>query len=187
MDDAVELVKRAIDAPNSVAETAIDAIPRMGDAGKPLVDVALAKLKSDNPYARYAAIGLVGTLSPQEATKHAAELGRLVGDELTEIRACAAFVLEKIGPAGSPAAESLAKALTNEMDEPLRDRYVDALIAMGPGAKPAIPALLKLATDQTLPLGRRGRVIAAVVAADPSSPEVATTSRRGRPPTPTSP
>ena len=76
-DDAVELVKRALDAPNNVAQTAIDAIPRMGEAGKPLVEIALAKLKSDNPYARYAAIGLVGTLPPDEATKHAAELGRL--------------------------------------------------------------------------------------------------------------
>ena len=44
-DDAVELVKRAIDAPNNVAQTAIDAIPRMGDAGKPLVGIALAKLR----------------------------------------------------------------------------------------------------------------------------------------------
>ena len=33
-DDAVELVKRALDAPNNVAQTAIDAIPRMGEAGK---------------------------------------------------------------------------------------------------------------------------------------------------------
>ena len=37
----------------------------MGDAGKPLVDIALAKLQSDNPYAQYAAIGLVGTLAPR--------------------------------------------------------------------------------------------------------------------------
>ena len=43
--------------------------------------------------------------------KHAAELGRLVSDELAEIRQRAAFVLEKFGPAGSPAADSLAKAL----------------------------------------------------------------------------
>jgi HEAT repeat protein len=172
-DDAVELVKRALDASNNVAQTAIDAIPRMLEAGKPLMELALAKLKSDNPYARYAAIGLVGSLPPDEATKHAAELGRLLSDELSEIRARAAFVLEKIGPAGAPAADALAKALVIETDESLRDRYVDALIAMGAGAKPALPALLPLATDKSLPVGRRERVIAAVAAADPSSPEVA--------------
>jgi len=174
-DDAVDLVKRALDAPNNVAETAIEAIPRMGTAGKPLVGVALAKLTSDNPYARHAAIGLVGTLPPEDGMKHAAELGRLTADEHTEIRARAAFVIEKLGPAGSAAAEALAMALTTEKDESLRDRYVDALIAMGPGAKTALPALLPLASDQGLPVGRRERVIAAIAAADPSSAEVAKT------------
>ena len=37
-DDAVELIKRALDAPNNVAQTAIDAIPRMGEAGKTLME-----------------------------------------------------------------------------------------------------------------------------------------------------
>ena len=37
-----------------------------------------------------------------------------LSDELAEIRLRAAFVLEKIGPAGSPAAEALAKALVSE-------------------------------------------------------------------------
>ena len=173
-DDAVELVKRAIDAPNNVAQTAIDAIPRMGDAGRPLVGIALAKLRSDNPYAKYAAIGLVGTLESDEAKKHAAELGLLVSDELAEVRQRAAFVLEKLGPAGSPAADSLGKALLAETDESIRDRFVDALIAMGTGAKPALPALLPLAADRSLPVSRRERVIAAVATADPSSKDVAT-------------
>lgn len=174
-EDAVDLVKRAIDAPNNVAGIAIEAIPRMGDAGKALAEVALAKLNGENPYARHAAVGLVGTLPPKVAMKHAAELGKLTADEHTEIRARAAFVLEKLGPAGSSAAEALATALTTEKDESLRDRYVDALIAMGPGAKRALPALLPLAADQSLPVGRRERVIAAIAAADPSSVEVAKT------------
>jgi HEAT repeat protein len=174
-DAAVELVKRALDAPNNVAQTAIEAIPRMGDAGNPLVEPALAKLSGENPYARYSAIGLVGTLPPEEAKNHAAKLGELANDELAEIRGRAASVLEKLGPAGAPAAESLAKALVNETDESLRDRFVDALIAMGSGARPALPALLTLAVDKNLPVGRRERVIEAVAAADPSSPEVSRT------------
>jgi len=172
-DEAVELVKRALDAPNNVAQTAIDSIPRMGDAGKPLVAIALGKLKSDNPYARFAAIDLVATLPPEDARKHASELGSLTTDEQPEIRRRAAFVLEKLGPAGSAAAAALARALSTEMDESLRDRFVDALIAMGSGAKSALAALLPIAKDTSLPLSRRERTIAALAAADPSSADVA--------------
>jgi HEAT repeat protein len=171
--EAVELVRRALDAPNNVAQTAIEAIPRMGDAAKPLVATALTKLRSENPYARYAAIDLVGTLPSDEAMKHAAELGKLTADDLPEIRQRAALVLEKLGPAASPAAETLAKNLSTESDDSLRDRFVDALIAMGTGAKPALAALSPLAKDTSLPVSRRERVIAALAAADPSSAEVA--------------
>ena len=41
-DEAVELIKQTIEAPNSVAMIAIEAIPRMGDAGKPLIPLASA-------------------------------------------------------------------------------------------------------------------------------------------------
>jgi HEAT repeat protein len=172
-DEAIELVKRAIDAPNTVAQTAIEAIPRMGDATKPLVAIALTKLTSDNPYARYAAIDLVGTLPREEAMKHAADLGRLTSDDLREIRQRAALVLEKLGPAASPAAEELAKNLPTETDDSLRDRFVDALVAMGPGAKPALAALFPLAKDASLPVSQRERIITALATAGPSSEEVA--------------
>lgn len=173
-DEAVQLVRRAIDAPNNVAQTAIDAIPRMGEAGQSLVAPALKKLADkENPYARFAAIGLVGTLSPAESMKHAAELGRLATDEVKEIRRRAGLVLERLGPAAAPAAAALGNAITSEQDESLRDQLVDALIAMGPGAKPALSALLPLAADQTLPVSRREKVIAAVITADPESKDVA--------------
>jgi HEAT repeat protein len=167
-------VKRAIDAPNNVAQTAIDAIARMGEAGKPLIEPALKKLgDKENPYARFAAIGLVGTLPPAQAAKVAADVGKLATDSERDIRSRAASVLEQLGPAGASAAPALSKALATEMDEAIRDQFVDALIAMGPGAKPALPALLPLASDATLPVGRREKLIAAIVAADPSSKEVA--------------
>jgi HEAT repeat protein len=174
--DAVELIKRAIDAPNNVARTAIEAIPRMGAAGKPLVELALKKLSDkENSSARFAAIGLIEGLPPGEAMLRAADLGRLVTDEIPEIRQRAAFVLERLGPIGSAAAKSLGEALATDKDESLRDQVVDALLAMGPGAKPALPALLHLAADSTLPVSRREKLIAAIVAADPASPMVATT------------
>jgi HEAT repeat protein len=172
-DDAVALVRRAIKEKTSVAMIAIDAIPRMGAAGKSLVADALAELGSENPYARFAAVGLVGTLPPAEATKAAASVGKLATDPEPEIRRRAGFVLEQIGPAAAPAAEALGKALVGEKDEPLREQFVDALVAMGSGAKPALPALLPMATDKSLSVNRRTRVLAAIAVADPTAKETA--------------
>jgi HEAT repeat protein len=172
-DDAVALVKLAIDAPGEAAGLAIDAIPRMGEAGKSLVPAALGKFQSDNPYARFAAIGLVGTLPPGEAEKQAAAVAKLATDPEPEIRTRAGFVLEKLGPNAAPAAETLGKALASEKDESIRDQFIDALIAMGTGAKPALPALLQIASDKSVPLSIRSRVIAAIATADPASKEVA--------------
>jgi HEAT repeat protein len=169
---AVELVKRAIDAPNAVAQTAIASIPRMGEAGKPLIPLALAKLSSDNPYARYAAIGLVGTLPAPEATKSAEELAKLATDSYPAIRYRVGAVLEKLGPAGSPAAATLGTALLNESDEGIRDQFVDAIIAMKQGARPALASLLKLAARSSQPVQRQVKVLSALVVADPSSKEV---------------
>jgi len=172
--EAVELVKLAIDAPNSVAQTAIDAIPRMGEAGKALIPAALAKLTPDaNPYARYAAVGLVGSLPPEEAAAAAGALGKLATDKEQMIRLRVGRVLERLGPNASAAAEALGAALAKEQDLGVRDQFIDALTAMGAGAKPALPALLPLVTDQAVTLAQRLRVIAAVASADPASPEVA--------------
>lgn len=172
-DDATELIRRAIDSPNSVASYAIESLPRMGDAAKPLIPLALAKLESPNPYARLAAIELVGTLEPTEAKKHAAELGRLASDPEQIIRYRAGCVLESLGAMGSPAAEALGKALASEKEARVRDQFVSALAAMGPGAKPALAELLTLAREPNLQLEERRLLFRALVTADPRSKEVA--------------
>jgi HEAT repeat protein len=176
-DEAVALVRRAIQANNSVAMTAIDAIPRMGEGGKALVEDALAKLKfradKANPYAQYAAVGLVGTLPPAEATKYAADLGDLATNKEPLIRQRVGFVLEKLGPAAAPAAAALGAAIPAETNSGIRDQFIDALVATGPGAKPALPTLLKLVADPASGASQRQRLVAAVVVADPASKEVA--------------
>jgi HEAT repeat protein len=144
----------------------------MGEAGKPLIPIALAKLTSDNPFARFAAAGLVGTLPPAEATKHAPELGKLTTDKVPDIRHRAGIVLEKLGKAAAPAADDLGKAYKEETVEIIREQFLDALIAMGSGAKPALPVLLPLAREKTLTPAQRIRVIAAIGTADPTSKEV---------------
>jgi HEAT repeat protein len=105
--------------------------------------------------------------------KVAGDLGALATDSEPDIRMRVALVLEKLGPAGAPAAAALGQALASETEEAIREQVIDALIAMGPGAKPALPKLLPLVTDKSLPVNRRERVIAAVTVADSASKDVA--------------
>jgi HEAT repeat protein len=184
-DEAIELMKRAMDAPNSVAQDAVEAIPRLGEAGKSLIPIALSKLKSDNPYARYAAIGVVGTLEPSEAVKYLPDLARLATDVVPKseepkgdrrgqnsIRMRVGVVLEKLGPAAAPAAEALAKAISSEKDSAVREQFYDAIMAMGPEAKPAFQVLVKYASEPP-PLERRKQVFEALVGIDPGAKEAA--------------
>jgi HEAT repeat protein len=83
------------------------------------------------------------------------------------------MVLEKIGPAGFDAAVALGKAIAAESDVGIREQFIDALVAMGPGAKSALPALLQLVNEQDAPPSQRMRLLTAIAVAGPSSKEVA--------------
>ncbi len=173
-ESALEFLKQAIDAPrpSPMPQAAIEALPRMGESGKKLMPLALAKLTSDNEYARYAAIGLVGTLPPEEAGKYAADIGKYAADPIKDIRIQVGLVLERLGAAGAPAAEAVGKAIPKEEVEVIRDQFVIALIGMGPGAKPALPALLALLADKSYPARQRIAILGAISAIDPASREV---------------
>lgn len=171
--ESIDLMKRAIDSPNEgVAGVAIQGILRMGEAGKELIPLALAKMNDTNPYTRYAAVWLVGELLAVEATKSAAEVGKRTTDDFVDIRRLAGRVLERLGPAGAPAADALGKAVATEKEIDVRDQFVEALIAMRGDAKPALPGLLPLLSDSSLSVPIRAKVIAVVVVADPASPDV---------------
>lgn len=173
-EDAAALIKRGIEAPiPGVAAYAIEAITRMGATGKPLVPLALTKIADPNSYTRYTVVSLVGKLPPDEAAKYAAEVGKLATDTEPDVRRAVARVLEQHGTYSSPAADALGKALATEKELDIRDQFVEALIAMGVGAKPALPALLPLVAEKALLATLRTKVIAAVVVADAGSPEVA--------------
>lgn len=171
--EVLQLMKQVLDANGPPAALVIEALPRIGAAGKELVPAAVAKLTSTNVAVRFAAVGLVGTLAPAEASRHADALGKLATDPEQLVRRRVGMVLEKLGPAAVPAAEALGKAIPEEKDEGIRDQLVDAVVAMGPGAKPALPALLARAREATPQVERRARLFAAVVAADPASKDVA--------------
>jgi HEAT repeat protein len=172
--EAADLVRRAMDAPNEVAYEAIVAIPRMGEAGKPLVPVALGKLTSDNRSARAGAVELIGKLDKAEAAKVVPELSKLATDPEPGVRYHVAETLKKLGPVGAPAAEAIGAALAADKNEDARKRFAVALVAMKSGARGAVPACLPALSDKTLPSRLRGQLIVTLAVAAPDSKELAT-------------
>lgn len=170
-EEARRLLQAAIEAPNAVALSAIATLPRLGKVGKDLVPIALAQLRSANPYARLAAVELVGTLPPDQARQYVSQLAELTTDAEPVIRQEVATVLQKLGPAAGAAASAVAKAWQQEGSEPLRDAWIDALLAMGTEAKAAIDPLLSAASDAQLPANRRLRIIVALPQANPAEPK----------------
>lgn len=174
LDNPMALMKSAFASSSpGVPAMAVDAVARMGPPGKPLVPAALKQLSSTMPDARYAAVGFVGTLEPAEAAKQVPELAKLAADPEPLIRRRVGLVLEKLGPAGAGAADSVGKVLLKETDDAVRDQFVDTLVAMGPGAKPAVAGLIPIVTDTNATALLRIKVIGAVVAADPASKDTA--------------
>jgi len=166
---ALELIKQAMDAPNRLAQQAIEAIPRLGAAGQPLLALAMHKLTSDNSAARYAALGLLGRMDRREQVQQLAAVSRLLSDTEASIRARAAEVLSKLGPDAAPAAEALGQALTVEKNDGVRYRLVEALIALEAAAKPAAPALLPFLSNKSVPLSLRLQLPRLLARADPTS------------------
>ena len=132
--------------------------------------LALGKLTSENPNARFAAVGLVGTLPPEEATKYAADVGKLALDRFPPIKQRAGIVLEKLGKAAAPAGPCA------EPGPPGRDgrttaRPIHRCHRDGTGGE-ALPTLLPLVRDSSLNAYKHIGVILAVASADPSSKDV---------------
>lgn len=175
-DDAVKAVEFALASElPGVAAFAIEAVARMGPLGKPLKPEVLKKLTSPLPETRYAAVEFIGTLEPGEGASHVKELAKLVTDEEPVIRGRVASVLASFGPAAAPVADAIGTALPDEKDEGVRDQLVEALVAMGPGAKAAVAGLLPLVADPAATSVLRAKVIGAVAEADPGSADVAAT------------
>lgn len=172
-DEPLALMKRAIDEPNEgIAAYAIDALPRMGPAGKSLIPHALGKLNSPNSLTKYAALVLAVQVPPEEAAKVAADIGKLATDDKPEVRRAVGRVLERLGPNGAGAADALGKVLAGEQELDVRNQFVEALLAMGPGAKPALAGMLPLLADKDLSVPVRAKVAVALAVADPASPQV---------------
>ncbi len=179
--DAVDaLVRAALASLNpGVAAEAISAVGRMGPAGAAHHAAVLGKLDSPLPDARYYALGFVATLPPADRAKHLPAVGKLLGDEEPLIRGRAAGVVEELGPAGAPAAAALGTALSKEAEPGVQEQLVNAIAAIGPGAKAAVGPLLPLIADRAAGSAFREKVIMTAVSLDPASPDVAAAVKRG--------
>jgi HEAT repeat protein len=152
---------------------AITAVGRLGKAGLKFVPQAVAQLTSSTPEIRFAAVELVGLIDPAEGAKHVEAVAKLASDPAIPIRRQVGTVLRKLGPAAAPAAEAVGTALKAEKDDMAREIYVDALLAMGPAAKPAVAGLAPLLSDATAPPPLRTKVVLALIQADPASKDTA--------------
>jgi HEAT repeat protein len=172
-DEPLALLKRALDEPNEgVAAYAIGALPRAGPAGKSLIPHALGKLNAPNSLTKYAALALALEVPPEDAAKAAADIGKLATDDQPEVRRAVGRVLERLGPTGAGAADALGRALAAETESDVRNQFVEALLAMGPGAKPALAGLLPLLANKDLTVEVRAKVAGALAVADPAAPQV---------------
>lgn len=152
---------------------AIDGVGRIGPMGKKLVPEVLKQLNSTVPQIRFAAVGFVGTMEPAEAAKQLPALTKLALDAEPQIRKRVGVVLEKLGPAATPAAEAISRELIREQDDAVKEQFVDALVAMGPGAKPAVLGLAPLISESSTSVPLKLKVIGALVQSDPASKEAA--------------
>lgn len=170
--EAAKRIQDALNAPDArVNGFAIEAVARMGPAGKELIEPALGKADSTDPYTRYAVAELIGSLDAGSFTKALPALRKLLVDQESVIRERAGRVLEKLGPAAAPAAADLGKALASEKESAVRDQFLDALSAMGPGARPAVPGVLPIITDTMSDRNTRVKAIRAA-ATDAANPAV---------------
>jgi HEAT repeat protein len=170
LDKAFNLIPLALaSADPMLVEAGIDTVARMGAPGKKFIPDVLKQLSSPSAEARYAAVGFVRTLPPEEAAKQVPELTRLVSDEEPLIRQRVGAVLQRIGPPAAAAAGAIGKALIKETDEGAREQFVDTLVAFGAAAKPAVVGLAPLITDSTVTVTLRIKVIGALVQVDPGA------------------
>ncbi len=176
--EPLELLQQALDSPEQLPLLALGAIARLDQAALPLLPTAMAKLGSNNPYARFGAARLLGQLPPEQAAKYVPQLRPLLQDPFSEIRQQAARTVQELGPVAAPLAADLAKAWQSTDDEALRDAWIDAIIAIGSEGKPALAALTQAAIDANLPPARRIRIIQTLPTIDPAAPATVQTLRQ---------
>ena len=187
---AVEAVGRRVrDADEHVARNACFALERLGPSAAPAVPMLIEALKSSrSATVRHAAVSVLEAIGPGAAAAVPALAETLGGnDEDLVIRSAKA--LRAMGPRASAAVTPLAKAVeqgeAHHPGGPIRrvQSAVEALAAIGPGARPAVAALVDRRFRTAAGWNDVGRAIdEALVAIDPRAAAEALDSWSARQP-----
>ncbi len=140
------LAAAAGDPQESVRARAVEALGALGAPGaravpavKPALERALADSSEEVRGAAAAALGRLGAGVPGTV----ALLTKALGDPVHDVRKQAVIALEKMEPHAAPATKALARLLRGK-EIYLRVFAADALTAIGPGARAALPELKAL-------------------------------------------
>ena len=143
-DLATLLVAAAGDKEESVRAHVVEALGALGAPGArlvPAVKPALERALTDpSAEVRGAAAAAIGQLAAAGVPGTIALLTRALADPVPDVRKQAVVALEKIGPAAAPATRALVRQLRGK-EIYLRVFATDALTAIGPGARAALPEL----------------------------------------------
>ncbi|MDQ2980672.1 MAG: HEAT repeat domain-containing protein [Acidobacteriota bacterium] len=143
-DLATLLAAAAGDKEDSVRAHVVEALGALGAPGVrlvPAVKPALERALTDpSAEVRGAAAAAIGQLAAAGAPGMIALLTKALADPVHDVRKQAVIALEKIGPAAAPATRALARQLRGK-EIYLRVFAADALTAIGPGARVALPEL----------------------------------------------
>ncbi len=141
------LAAAASDPQESVRSHALEALGGLGARGartvpavKPALERGLGDASEEVRGAAAAAAGQIGAGVPWTI----ALLTKALADPAYGVRKQAVVVLEKIGPAAAPATKAIARLLRGE-EIYLRVFAADALTAIGPRARAALPELKAMA------------------------------------------
>ena len=137
-DDTKGLLEKLSDPDPTVRRNAADALGQSAD--KSAVPALIKALGDNDYYVRRFAAQALGKIGP-DAKAAVPSLSKLVSDEHKQVAEAAAQALGKIG--GDEAVKPLIDAIEDKGSTTLtRRRAIESLTAMGPGAKPAVKALL---------------------------------------------
>lgn len=146
----------------------MSALLSLGPEAKPAMPLMLEFLDDPDFHTQYWACRVFGAIGP-EAKVAVPKLLPLVRTGVVSVRRNAAAALGRIGPEiGPEGLEVLIQAL-NEPMQPVREQAAIALGRLGEFAKPAVPALEELLSDQST-FAARSRGAEALWRLNPQSP-----------------
>lgn len=164
---AVARIEPALKTEDPVQKAGVlELVARLGPTGRKLADKMLPFLADEEPDIRRAAVEFVASLPGPDAKSAVPALGKMLldKDEGDGLRRRVADLLGDLGPDAGDAGDALGKAVAADRDPAVRRAAADALAAVGPAGKAALPGLIRATADANSDADVRVRAVAAVAA-----------------------